>query len=144
MVVMVALAGLVRAEDDSEDSAVKILTDANAAEMLASGKWLLKLYAPWCGHCKRLAPTWDELAVTAGEEFNVGKIDCTVHETTCRAFNIQGYPTVKFIDGENMYDYRGQRTVDDFLAFARTGYADAKKSATPSLGGGASAEHDEL
>lgn len=38
-------------------------------------------FAPWCGHCKKLAPIWDELAVSlhAREdgEFRVAKVDCT-------------------------------------------------------------------
>ena len=45
-------------------------------------EWLTsRSYAPWCGHCKKLAPTWDELATAAKGKFNVAKVDCTVEKS---------------------------------------------------------------
>ena len=39
--------------------------------------WFVKFFAPWCGHCKRLAPTWDEFHQKHQSEVNVAKVDCT-------------------------------------------------------------------
>lgn len=39
--------------------------------------WFIKFFAPWCGHCKKLTPTWEELHQLHGSKFNVAKVDCT-------------------------------------------------------------------
>lgn len=49
-------------------------------DLLTAGKpWFVKFYAPWCGHCKTLAPIWEELGQNLKGKINVGSVDCTVH-----------------------------------------------------------------
>ena len=54
-----------------------------------------KFYAPWCGHCKRLAPVWDELS-EAQESVNIVSIDCTndANREMCKSMEVKGYPTL--------------------------------------------------
>ncbi|KFH69838.1 hypothetical protein MVEG_04642 [Podila verticillata NRRL 6337] len=47
------------------------------------GPWLVEYYAPWCGHCKALAPIYEELAMALKGKVNVAKVDCTVNESIC-------------------------------------------------------------
>jgi len=96
---------------------VVILDDGNFADKIAEGTWLVKFYAPWCGHCKKLAPTWDELATKSKSKFHVGKIDCTIHKDTCTKFAIRGYPTIKYFHNGTPTDYAGGRTIDEFTKF---------------------------
>lgn len=42
--------------------------------------WFVDMYAPWCQHCKKLAPVWDRLASELKGKVNVGKVDCTVYK----------------------------------------------------------------
>ena len=50
----------------------------------------------WCGHCKALAPVWDELgAHFAGVEgVGIFKMDATENEVDDPAVNVKGFPTV--------------------------------------------------
>jgi thioredoxin-like negative regulator of GroEL len=69
----------VLAEEAAPISDVVDLTAATF-DQAKTGDWLVKFYAPWCGHCKNLAPTWEELATKSKGKFNVAKIDCTIHK----------------------------------------------------------------
>jgi len=94
-----------------------VLTDSTFGQKTATGTWLIKFYAPWCGHCKRLAPTWDELATQAKGRFNVAKIDCTVETGSCS--DIRGYPTIKLFHNGVVTPYNGPRTIEAFTEFVR-------------------------
>jgi len=95
--------------------------------------WLLS-YAPWCGHCKKLAPTWDELSTTVGDRFNVAKVDCTEHKELCTSHEVRGYPTILlFKEGSKKgVKFTGQRTIDEFVTFVegkKAPAAEAEKAA---------------
>uniref|UniRef100_A0A7S2JBK8 Thioredoxin domain-containing protein n=1 Tax=Haptolina brevifila TaxID=156173 RepID=A0A7S2JBK8_9EUKA len=77
--------------------------------------WLLKFYAPWCGHCKRLAPVLDTVAAEV-ESVRFGKVDCTVEESLCKRWEVNGYPTVILTQGQNKWVYKGPRTAEGIKA----------------------------
>jgi protein disulfide-isomerase A1 len=84
----------------------------------------VEFYAPWCGHCKQLAPIWDKL----GEQFKtvesvvIAKMDATANDPP-EGLNIQGFPTLKFFksgsDKSKPMDYDGDRTVKGFRKFLK-------------------------
>jgi len=105
------------AEGEAANQDLVILTDTTFGQKTATGTWLVKFYAPWCGHCKRLAPVWDELATQAKGRFNVAKVDCTVETGSCP--DIRGYPTIKLIHNGQATPYNGPRTIEAFSEFVR-------------------------
>jgi len=93
----------------------------------------VEFYAPWCGHCKSLAPIWAEL----GERFKdsktvvIAKMDATANDVL--GVNIQGFPTVMLFRAGNKdepVDYQGDRDVESFVAFIQE-QTGAEASATP-------------
>merc|ERR1712137_947766 len=95
-----------------------VLTESDFDTRTASGVWFIKFYAPWCGHCKRLAPTWDSLAEVAN--FNVGKVDCTENGALCQRFEVHGYPTLLLFKegtGSAAIKYSGARDLPAFTSW---------------------------
>eukprot|EP01065_Artemidia_motanka_P037484 TRINITY_DN460_c0_g1_i3.p2 TRINITY_DN460_c0_g1~~TRINITY_DN460_c0_g1_i3.p2 ORF type:complete len:191 (+),score=103.19 TRINITY_DN460_c0_g1_i3:60-632(+) len=85
----------------------------------------IKFFAPWCGHCKRVAPDWNKLM----DEFDgsssvvVADVDCTSDggKPICDAGGVQGFPTVKYFkDGDKKgADYQGGRDFDALQKFVK-------------------------
>jgi protein disulfide-isomerase-like protein len=104
----------------SSASALELSPDNFAAE--TDGKSvLLKFFAPWCGHCKKLKPDWDKLmADFEGSATQlVADVDCTAGgKDLCDANGVRGYPTIKWGDPSDLQDYQGGRTYDDLKKFA--------------------------
>ncbi|XP_072008403.1 protein disulfide-isomerase TMX3 isoform X1 [Engystomops pustulosus] len=83
--------------------------------------WLVDFYAPWCGHCKKLEPVWNEVGIemrSSGSPVRVGKMDATVHSSIASEFGVRGFPTIKLLKSDMAYNYRGPRTKEDIIEFA--------------------------
>lgn len=96
------------------------LSEDNFHDHVASGEHFVKFFAPWCGHCQKMAGTWDSLAQSVGQDNSVtiGKVDCTQYRNLCNEFEVKGYPTLLWIkDGKKVEKYQGTRTHEDLKAF---------------------------
>ena len=72
---------------------------------------LAEFFAPWCGHCKALAPEYEEAATSLKEKnIQLVKVDCTEEVDLCKDYDVEGYPTVKVFRGlDNVTPYGGAR-----------------------------------
>lgn len=120
---------------------VVVLTDANfdsttQAMSGEGGAWLVEFYAPWCGHCKKLAPVWDNLSNSfkeKGIDVKVGKVDATVQTGLAARFGVGGFPTIYLMQDKKFSKYTGQRTVVGFASFAKQGIKQHSNPIKPAL-----------
>ena len=96
---------------------------------------LIHDYKAWCGHCKKLAPVWEELGELlltdkAAKNVVIAKMDGTENDLPKgTSFQIAGFPTLKFFkaDTNEIVDFGGDRTLEGLLAFVKETAKNGKK-----------------
>ncbi|XP_075513630.1 protein disulfide isomerase-like 1-4 [Primulina tabacum] len=106
---------------DLDEKDVFVLTDGNFTDFVEENKYVMvEFYAPWCGHCKAMAP---EYAAAATElkavDVKLAKVDATLENELAEKYEVQGFPTVYFfVDGEHK-TYSGQRSKEAIVTWIK-------------------------
>ncbi|KAF9643973.1 disulfide isomerase [Thelephora ganbajun] len=125
-------------------------TRSNVKEVSAQSTWdstigkgvpaLVEFFAPWCGHCKNLAPKYEQLADAfehAKDKVIIAKVDADGEgKPLGQKYDVKGYPTLKWFDGDGNVaeDYEGGRELEDLVKFItdKTGVKSNLKPPPPS------------
>lgn len=98
-----------------------VLNKKNFNSFISSNMYVfVDFYAPWCGHCIHLEPTWTKLAQRS-KNIVIAKYNAT--DSLPSGINISGYPTLLlFKNGKQIQQYQGSRELEDLEKFVKTMY----------------------
>ncbi|KAG9317018.1 hypothetical protein JVU11DRAFT_1200 [Chiua virens] len=85
---------------------------------LTQGPAFVKFFAPWCGHCKKLAPTWIQLGRHMQHTLNIAEVDCEQHKALCTSQSVTGFPMMFYYANGVKTEYSGGRSYDQLVSFA--------------------------
>ncbi|KAI9244158.1 thioredoxin-like protein [Sporodiniella umbellata] len=110
------------------DGNVLVLTDNNFKQAVDGSKpALVEFYAPWCGHCKKLAPVYAQLGdafAHAKDQVIIASFNADEHRNTPQVYGVQGFPTLKwfprgFNSPEDVETYQGGRDLESLAKFVQ-------------------------
>ncbi|KAI3448509.1 hypothetical protein Pfo_005174 [Paulownia fortunei] len=117
---------------------VVVLSEENFEKEVGQDRGaLVEFYAPWCGHCKKLAPEYEKLGASfkKAKSVLIGKVDCDEHKSLCTKYGVSGYPTIQWFPKGSLESkkYEGARTAEALTEFVNNeGGTNVKIAAIPS------------
>ncbi|KAJ4727774.1 Protein disulfide isomerase-like 2-2 [Melia azedarach] len=117
---------------------VVVLTEDNFEKEVGQDRGaLVEFYAPWCGHCKKLAPEYEKLGTSfkKAKSVLIGKVDCDEQKSLCSKYDVSGYPTIQWFPKGSLEPkkYEGGRTAESLAEFVNNeGGTNVKIAAVPS------------
>ncbi|KAJ8413566.1 hypothetical protein AAFF_G00080730 [Aldrovandia affinis] len=112
--------------EDWDKNPVKVLVGKNFEEVAfdETKNVFVEFYAPWCGHCKELAPIWEQLAekYMDRQDIIIANMDSTANEV--ESVSVSGFPTLKYFPAgsdSKVIDYDGKRDLETFTKFLDNG-----------------------
>ncbi|KAI5119626.1 hypothetical protein M0805_007890 [Coniferiporia weirii] len=107
----------------NENGMVRAVDEQGLDTLLKEGPVFVKFYAPWCGHCKKLAPIWTQLAARLRHKLNIAEVNCDNHKDLCKSQGVLGYPSLFFYSsgsgsGTHKSEYTGGRKLEQLERFA--------------------------
>jgi protein disulfide-isomerase A1 len=116
----------IRADDSKgtiDESHVLSLTKETFDETIKNNQHILvKFVAPWCGHCKTLAPVYAAAAKQLADsksDIKLASVDATIEHELAQRYDVKGYPTMKFFSDGTTFEYTGGRTQDDIVSWLK-------------------------
>ena len=98
------------------ESTFQVALDSNPSMMI-------DFYAYWCGHCKRLAPTYESLSESlesSSSPTKLFRIDAYKYSSIRSIWEIHGFPTIAYFhNGKLVTRYHGDRTVKAMKSFIK-------------------------
>jgi len=99
---------------------VKLTVDNFDSIVLDSNKnVMVKFFAPWCGHCVRMQPAYEELSNKVGDDVVIAELDATQHQAVSSKYGVRGFPTIKLFtkSDKSGKPYQGARDANSMKSF---------------------------
>ncbi|KAJ7078087.1 thioredoxin-domain-containing protein [Mycena epipterygia] len=111
---------------------VSVLNPDNFHTTLEQGPAFIKFYAPWCGHCKKLAPIWKQLAKIMQGKVTIAQVNCEDHDKFCKSQDVGGFPTlIYYPPGAAKSEYTSGRKLEQLKSFVEKASASATQPIQP-------------
>ena len=121
---LLTIALVVTAEDDPTTTieGVTELTSSDFPAVVGGTNWLIEFYAPWCGWCKKLVPTWTEMGdkLSGNKDISIGKFDATQDGSgpVAEKYGVKGFPTIILVKKDGSFvKFGGSRNTEGFISF---------------------------